>query len=181
MVTQCPGRGDPLRSCQLHPVPKLTTKVTPCLEQTRHKICYWPSMILGTVCSIIVNNSWHLLHVSLVKVFKNLLLAVLGLCCCSRLSLVAASGGYSPAGLQVAHCSGFSCKSAFLATAVPSLSHVRLFVTPRTVARQASLSMRFPRRQYWSGVPFSSLQCFLRARYSSTCTCSFTPHNVCAY
>ena len=27
--------------------------------------------------------------------------------------------------------------------------------TPRTVARQAPLSMRFPRREYWSGLPFS--------------------------
>ena len=63
-LTQHSGRGDPLRSCQLHPVPKLTTKVTPSLEQTRRKICYWPSTILGTVCSIIVNNSCHLFHVS---------------------------------------------------------------------------------------------------------------------
>ena len=35
-----------------------------------------------------------------------------------------------------------------------SLSHVQLFVTPSTVARQAPLSMRFPRQEYWSGLPF---------------------------
>ena len=35
-----------------------------------------------------------------------------------------------------------------------SLSHVRLFVTPWTVARQAPLSMGFPRQEYWSGLPF---------------------------
>ena len=29
-------------------------------------------------------------------------------------------------------------------------------VTPWTVAQQASLSMRFPRQKYWSGLPFSS-------------------------
>ena len=34
------------------------------------------------------------------------------------------------------------------------LSHVRLFVTPWTVARQAPLSMGFPRQEYWSGLPF---------------------------
>ena len=34
------------------------------------------------------------------------------------------------------------------------LSCVRLFVTPRTVARQAPLSMGFPRKEYWSGLPF---------------------------
>ena len=35
-----------------------------------------------------------------------------------------------------------------------SLSRVWLFVTPWTVARQAPLSMRFPRQEYWSGLPF---------------------------
>ena len=39
---------------------------------------------------------------------------------------------------------------------VKSLSHVRLFVTPRTVAYQASPSMGFSRQEYWSGLPFPS-------------------------
>ena len=34
------------------------------------------------------------------------------------------------------------------------LSCVRLFVTPRTVACQAPLSMGFSKRDYWSGLPF---------------------------
>ena len=29
-------------------------------------------------------------------------------------------------------------------------SHVRLFVTPWTIARQAPLSIGFPRQEYWS-------------------------------
>ena len=33
-------------------------------------------------------------------------------------------------------------------------SHVRLFATPWTGARQAPLSMGFPRQKYWSGLPF---------------------------
>ena len=37
-----------------------------------------------------------------------------------------------------------------------SLSHVRLFVTPWTIALQAPLSMGFPRQEYWSGLPFPS-------------------------
>ena len=37
-----------------------------------------------------------------------------------------------------------------------SLSRVQLFATPWTVARQASLSVEFPRQEYWSGLPFSS-------------------------
>ena len=39
---------------------------------------------------------------------------------------------------------------------VKSLSHVRLFVTPWTVAHQAPLSMGFSRQDYWSGLPFPS-------------------------
>ena len=39
---------------------------------------------------------------------------------------------------------------------VKSLSHVRLFVTPWTVAHQALLSMGFSRQEYWSGLPFPS-------------------------
>ena len=31
---------------------------------------------------------------------------------------------------------------------------VRLFVTPWTVAHQSLLSMKFPRQEYWSGLPF---------------------------
>ena len=33
------------------------------------------------------------------------------------------------------------------------LSHVRLFVTPWTVALQAPLSMGFSSQEYWSGLP----------------------------
>ena len=39
---------------------------------------------------------------------------------------------------------------------VKSLSCVRLFVTPWTVAYQAPLSMGFSRQEYWSGLPFPS-------------------------
>ena len=35
-----------------------------------------------------------------------------------------------------------------------SLSCVWLFATPRTVARQAPLFMRFPKQEDWSGLPF---------------------------
>ena len=34
-----------------------------------------------------------------------------------------------------------------------ALSSVRLFVTPWTAARQAPLSMRFSRQEYWTGLP----------------------------
>ena len=37
-----------------------------------------------------------------------------------------------------------------------SLSRVRLFATPWTVARQAPLSMEFSRQEYWSGLPWPS-------------------------
>ena len=37
-----------------------------------------------------------------------------------------------------------------------SLSHVQLFVTPRTIACQAAQSMGCSRKEYWSGLPFPS-------------------------
>ena len=40
---------------------------------------------------------------------------------------------------------------------VMSLSPVRLFVTPWTVAYQVPPSMGFSRQEYWSGLPFPSL------------------------
>ena len=49
---------------------------------------------------------------------------------------------------------GFLDKGA--ESGVESLSRVRLFATPWTVARQAPLSMGFPRPKYWSGLPFLS-------------------------
>ena len=37
------------------------------------------------------------------------------------------------------------------------VSHVQLFVTSRTVAHQAPLSMGISRQKYWSGLPFPTL------------------------
>ena len=39
---------------------------------------------------------------------------------------------------------------------VHAFSSVQLFANPWTVARQAHLSMEFPRQEYWSGLPFPS-------------------------
>ena len=39
---------------------------------------------------------------------------------------------------------------------VNSLSHVRLFAAPWTVAHQAPQSMGFSRHKYWSSLPFPS-------------------------
>ena len=44
----------------------------------------------------------------------------------------------------------------FIEVKVKSLSRVRLFVTPSTVAHQAPPSMGFSRQEYWSGLPFPS-------------------------
>ena len=41
---------------------------------------------------------------------------------------------------------------------VKSLSHVRLFATPWTLAYQASQSMGFSRQEYWSGLSFPWLR-----------------------
>ena len=50
--------------------------------------------------------------------------------------------------------------SAFLEL-FPSLSRIWLFVTPWTVARQAPLSLGFPRQNYWSGLPVPSPYSFI--------------------
>ena len=39
-----------------------------------------------------------------------------------------------------------------------SLSHVRLFTTPWTIAHQAPLSMEFSRQENWTGLPFPHLE-----------------------
>ena len=36
------------------------------------------------------------------------------------------------------------------------ISRVQLFATPWTVVRQAPLSVKLPRQEYWSGLPFAS-------------------------
>ena len=43
--------------------------------------------------------------------------------------------------------------SRFHTVCAQALSHVRLFVTPWTVARQAPLSMEFSQQEYWTGLP----------------------------
>ena len=58
-----------------------------------------------------------------------------------------------------------------------SFSHVQLFVTPWTAARQAPLSMGFPRQEYWSGLPFlypgdllhPGIECLLHCRQILYC------------
>ena len=45
---------------------------------------------------------------------------------------------------------------SWCACVLSRFSHVRLFVTPWTVARQAPLSMGFSRQEYWSGLPCPS-------------------------
>ena len=47
-------------------------------------------------------------------------------------------------------------KWCMLLLLVSHFSCVQLCVTPWTIAHQAPLSMRFPRQEYWSGLPFPS-------------------------
>ena len=59
------------------------------------------------------------------------------------------------------HCSPVHNSEAWELAAWPCTgarslkSHVTLSATPWTAALQAPLSMRFPRQEYWSGLPFS--------------------------
>ena len=48
----------------------------------------------------------------------------------------------------------FAFQSLIIKVELESLSHVRLFATPWTVAYQAPQSMEFSRQEYWSEWPF---------------------------
>ena len=48
------------------------------------------------------------------------------------------------------------CGKTIKKVKVKSLSHIRLFATPWTIAHQPPLSMGFSRQEYWSGLPFPS-------------------------
>ena len=50
----------------------------------------------------------------------------------------------------------------YMCLCAQSLSNFWLFVTPRTVAYQAPLSMGFSRQEYWSGSPFPSPVCLYK-------------------
>ena len=77
---------------------------------------------------------------------------------------------------------------------VKSLSHVRLFATLKTAARQAPLSTGFSRQEYWSGLTFPSPgglldpgiepECLmspaLAGRFFSTSATSLTELQLCA-
>ena len=60
---------------------------------------------------------------------------------------------------------------------VKSLSHVRLFAIPWTVAHQAPLSMGFSRQEFWSGVPLPSLTPILSTQKCSVTTSMFKPQD----
>ena len=45
------------------------------------------------------------------------------------------------------------CVCVCVCVCIQLLSHVRLFVTPWTVAHQAALSLAFSRQEYWNGLP----------------------------
>ena len=54
------------------------------------------------------------------------------------------------------HCRSYQLYYTSMKVKVKSLSHVRLFVAPWTVAHQAPPSMEFSRQEYWSVLPFPS-------------------------
>ena len=58
--------------------------------------------------------------------------------------------------LNFPSCYKKTCIPFWGKSALNRFSHVRLFVTPWTVAHEASLSMEFSRQEYWSGLPFPS-------------------------
>ena len=62
------------------------------------------------------------------------------------------NGSPGPSPQSPKECSTLQSAERGLAC-VCMLSHVQLFVTPRTVAHEAPLSVKFPRQEYWSWLP----------------------------
>ena len=56
----------------------------------------------------------------------------------------------------IQNCLICKCLLFFHFNSVQSLSRIRLFATPWTIAYQAPQSMEFSRQEYWSGLPFPS-------------------------
>ena len=65
------------------------------------------------------------------------------------------NGSPGPSPQSPKECSTLQSAERGLAC-VCMLSHVQLFVTPRTVAHEAPLSVKFPRQEYWSWLPCPS-------------------------
>ena len=59
--------------------------------------------------------------------------------------------------IHVVNSTNTTCINSMCAYVLSRFSHVRLFATLWTIARQAPLSMGFSRKEYWSGLTFPSL------------------------
>ena len=99
-----------------------------------------------------------LLFLEVIKMFQNY-----------RVVMVAQSCKYSKTDWIVQFA-----KYIFAGQYVWSLSRVWLLATPWTVAHQAPLFVRFPRQEYWSGLPFHVKgSSWPRDRTCSSCHISF--------
>ena len=81
----------------------------------------------------------------------------LEMCCRSKIKKAKFGKGpslYKSAGNE--HGSKLHVEARLKKKKKKSLSRVRLFATPWTVARQVPLSMGFSRQEYWSRLPFPS-------------------------
>ena len=96
-------------------------------------ICLW--IVRSSLYSLLGGSS-HFLYCSLSLFFLTSLLPTIG----------------EPS----VHCLFLTNRVYSFLVKVKSLSHVRLFATPGTVACQAPPSMGFSRQEYWSGLPFPS-------------------------
>ena len=68
---------------------------------------------------------------------------------------------------------------SFQFSSVQSLSRVRLFAIPWTVAHQAPLSMGFSRQEYWSGLPLPSPTVILEPPRIKSLTVSIVSPSIC--
>ena len=58
---------------------------------------------------------------------------------------------------------------------MPPCVDAQLFSPPWTIVHQAPLSMRFPRQEYWSGLPFPTPEDLPNPGIESACSCTEPP------
>ena len=90
---------------------------------------------------------------------------------CPYYSVQHPSDGNLLVGVFIFHLFQDSCCLCVCVCMLSRFSHVWLFATLWTVARQAPLSMGFSRQEYWSGLPFPPLGIFLIQGSNSSLLC----------
>ena len=131
----------------------LVTKISSCLQPLpqliltlRQSLPYYLALFINLFCEMVMKTMY--LHRQM-DFFTFLMLFNL----CIQITHLLHNLDFSPVRIP---CLLVRLNYDKVKVKMKSLSHVQLFVTPRTVAYQAPPSMVFSRQEYWSRLPFPS-------------------------